>query len=121
MSDPKTEMLGRQRPRASLEDTLTNLCDDVKLNGAEKETMLRLWTRGLQSAIWEEGMVPIRVWRAFYARHPDAMLESRDSVVRARGEQFKAQGDAAAAMSSIDDVLSPRIAPEARPGSTAGR
>ena len=93
------------RPRATLEDTLMNLCDDVDLNGAEKEAMLRLWARGLQSAIWEEGMVPIRVWRAFYARHPDAMLESRDPVVRARGEQFKAQDDAAAAMRSIEDAL----------------
>lgn len=108
------------RRRATIEETLSNLCDDANLNGAEQDTMIRLWTRGLQSVIWEDGIVPLRVWRAFYRRHPDAMLESGNPVVRSRGEQFKAQGDAAAAMSSIDDVLSPRSAPEARPGSSAG-
>lgn len=85
-----------------------NLCEDVQLNGSEKATMLRLWDRGLQSVAWEDGMVPLRVWRAFYRRHPDAMLESQDPAVRARGQQFEAEDDATAAGKAFDDAVKGR-------------
>jgi len=98
-------MPGRKRPRATVEDTMLNICDDVRLNGSEQEIMMRLWTRGLQSARAEAGLVPLRVWRAFYARHPDAMLQSRNALVRARSQQFKAEDAAAAAARAFDDVL----------------
>lgn len=96
------------RPRATVEDTLTNLCDSGRLNGLEQETMLRLWTRGLQCA-WDGGFVPLRVWRAFYRRHPDAMLHSMDLAVRSRAEQFKAQDHAAAAGKVVDDMMKGRM------------
>lgn len=91
--------------RATVEDTLSKLCEDGKLSGAEKATMLRLWALGLKSAIWDGCFVPLRVWRAFYRRHPDALLESCNLVLRARGQQFKAEDDAEAAMAAIDGLL----------------
>ena len=96
------------RPRATVEDTLSNLCDDVPLNADEKQTMVRLWTRGLQYAICDGGFVPLRVWRAFYRRHPDAMLHSLNLVARERAMQFKAEDDAAAAGGAFDDVMGGR-------------
>lgn len=107
--------------RATIEQTMSTLCDDVDLNDDEKQTMLRLWALGLKCPILDGCFVPLRVWRAFYRRHPDTMLKSPNLALRGLAVQFKAQDDADAAMASIDAVISLQNVCGAVPGSGAGR
>lgn len=94
-----------RRPRATVESTLTRICDVVLPEDAHWATATRLMERGRWLQQENLLMVPIRTWRAFYKRDPARMLTARRGAVRDFALELKAEDDAAAARKAIDDVI----------------
>lgn len=94
------------RRRATVEDTLSRICDVEMLEDAHWATATRLMERGRRLQQEKLLMVPVSTWRAFYRRDPARMLTARRGAVRDFALELKAWDASAAALNAIDNVLS---------------
>ena len=90
--------------RASVEDTLTQICRGIILEDSQRATALRLVQKLDSARCRQDFIAPVRVWRAFYRRHPERMSKGCSAVGRLV-LQFKAEDASAAASHAIDNLL----------------
>ena len=90
--------------RASVEETLTQICRGIILEDCHRTTALRLVHKLGPARCRQSFIAPVRVWRAFYRRHPERMSKGCFAIQRFV-KQFKAEDASAAAAHAIDTMM----------------
>lgn len=91
--------------RATVEGTLARICEHLPLHTGHWNTMTRLLDHPRRRGQDVLELVPLRIWRAFYRRHPGRMHGALRRSVQELAQQFKAEDASSTAIRAIDDVL----------------